>query len=109
MVMILLSMTYLLGAITTAILVGLALGAVLLRRGRPGPPWIRTLGLIAVFALLDTYVLPVVWLMDLSVTIGNADVARMLGTTDAEKLTVVLAIRWYHALIWLFQMWIARR
>ncbi|MHC5211141.1 MAG: hypothetical protein ACYTG2_10525 [Planctomycetota bacterium] len=90
-----------------AVLVGFAVSAPLLRRRRVPSPRALLVLLIAVFAVLDTYFLPAIHALDLHITVGNAEVARYLETSDGSLPDIIADIGLLDVGIWVVQALVA--
>jgi uncharacterized membrane protein len=106
--MLLLVLTMIFDYVVQTVLVGIAFGVFLLSARWRFRRWPETFSLMAVFAILASYYLPAVFLMDTHVTIGNPEVARFLGGHHSFQFGDLFGIGFGDIAIWFIEAIIAR-
>ena len=86
-----------------ALLVGAALAWLLAARAQNRLGLAGIAALIALFAALDLYWLPAVLALDLTVTIGNDEIARAIDATGPVQVESFLSYGWLDLLTWVAQ------
>ncbi|MFH2011170.1 MAG: hypothetical protein ABIJ37_00465 [Pseudomonadota bacterium] len=94
-------------------LVGVSFFALKERFQWPISKRISLLLLIVIFALLENYILPMVLVLDITFTVGNADIARLLDLKADEPFAGLFGLGFFKIIRWtakaLLASWVGER
>lgn len=89
------------------LLAGIAFYALKVRFNWNIPPRLCFWVLLAIFAILDTYIIPFFYLLDVTITIGNEEIAAATGIKPDTPVLEFFDSGFFEFLVWSIQAFLA--